>query len=146
MTTTYPRGCYCCIAKPDGTAAGPSGPCQLCPEPGHTCHVPAPLPITGTWCDEHYDLIAWSFDEDRRGGPEPEYFRVAAGAFTGYLELQRHMLQRYVSVSAGAGTRHSRGDGRVGYQLWITPLGIDDPRYHPSTRAEFDAAWDAASD
>lgn len=30
------------------------GKCQVCGEPGHTCHYPGSLPYTGSWCDKHF--------------------------------------------------------------------------------------------
>ena len=63
--------CYCSIRDKDpnyyakqGVPDGFCGFCSVCKKPGHTCHVPAPLPYTGTWCEEHYQLIYDAFSSN----------------------------------------------------------------------------------
>jgi hypothetical protein len=58
------RMCYC-----DGLDAefrrehhipnGFCGFCEVCGQPGHTRHHPAPVPYTGAWCDHCYRILVW---------------------------------------------------------------------------------------
>ena len=69
MQESESRGdCYCSIWDEDpqflreqGLPEGFCGFCDSCEKPGHVRHYPGPKPITGSWCDEHYDELASGF-------------------------------------------------------------------------------------
>ncbi len=60
------RGCYCGLWQTNpatlteqGVPPGFCGICERCGQPGHTRHFPGPVPVTGSWCDRCYGIVAW---------------------------------------------------------------------------------------
>ena len=61
------RGCYCGLWEKNpsyfqkkGIPEGFCGLCMKCGRPGHTRHHPGAVPFTGSWCDYHYKITAWT--------------------------------------------------------------------------------------
>lgn len=148
MATQYPRNCYCASGVQSSTP-GFCGTCEVCGVPGHLCHVPAPLPYTGSWCDEHYDAIAWAFDDQRP--KEQSTYCITKGRNLDLdedylLEVQRDMAIRIVRRSASVTTRYFHGEIGIGFSPWTSPLNSWGVVCQPLLMAEFDLAWSTASD
>lgn len=152
----YPRNCYCESYVQDRAAPlppGHCGRCEACGEPGHTSHVPAPLPYTGSWCDTHYDLVAWAFDKERPpDGPRPRraYRRIRIGKDPGkpdpsfFVEIERDMAFRVVLLNSDGLTRYEHGDITLGISVWTTPLESWEQESHPFDADHFEALWNEA--
>jgi hypothetical protein len=57
------RNCYCSLwdtnpgyLSDKGIPRGYCGVCERCDLPGHLRHAPAPVPSTGAWCDECFEI------------------------------------------------------------------------------------------
>lgn len=145
--TRIPRNCYCETYVQDRAAPLPPGfcgRCETCGEPGHTSHVPAPIPYTGSWCDDHHDLIAWAFDEERPPG-ERTFVRISsAPECTYYVEVERDMAFRVVLESPDGLSRFEHGDIRLGISVWISPIEAWEQSTQPMQASQFEDLWSRA--
>jgi hypothetical protein len=62
------RNCYCGFWDQESASdkehdypLGYCGICERCGVPGHTRHFPGPVPYTGSWCDQCYRVLKWTW-------------------------------------------------------------------------------------
>jgi len=64
--TSAIKFCYCDhlsaeFRQEHGIPDGFCGLCEICGQPGHTRHHPAPVAYTGAWCDHCYHILQWTW-------------------------------------------------------------------------------------
>lgn len=123
--------CYCSLRQKDpnyysnkGIPDGFCALCDICKKPGHTTHVPAGLPYTGGWCDEHYALIEAAFSPNFEEGKLKEYFQGLDNKKENsyYSEVIGGMLFRAVIRKNDKLIRYKHGSVKFGVEAWIVPV------------------------
>jgi len=125
------RKCYCSLREKDpnyyskqGIPDGFCALCSVCNKPGHACHVPAALPYTGGWCDEHYELIKSAFLPNFAQDKIKVYFQTVDNSKKNlcYLEVVGEMLFRAVLKKDDKLIRYKHGSLKFEIVAWITPV------------------------
>jgi len=150
--------CYCDIRQKDpdyykkqGIPDGYCGFCSICKKPGHTCHVPAGLPYTGTWCDEHYQLIYDAFSPGFETGKTKLYFHLSFLSSNNknidmYSEVIGDMPFRFIRQEDGKLLKYKHGSVKVDVSSWLIPFYAWTTPLDKIDEQQFNKLWDEASE
>lgn len=151
--------CYCSAREkvPDlytklGIPEGFCGLCDIYKRPGHSCHVPAPLPYTGSWCVEHYQLIKDAFAPNFEENKTKLYFKTSfispktSQPKIVFTEFVGEMPFRFIISEQNKLTRYKHGDIKAAIGDWLIPrLYWGDP-LEEITGDEFGNKWEISED
>lgn len=149
--------CFCSLRDKDpnyyskqGIPDGFCSLCNICKKPGHACHVPAPLPYTGGWCDEHFQLIKDAFSPNFTDNKIKLYFKSLASfpekskTKGAYYEFIGDMPFRFVIKEEDKFVRYKHGDVRVQVSSWLVPLYAWGDSLEEIKEIEFTKFWEDA--
>ena len=146
MTTTSRGSCYC----EDGETT--CGDCQICEKPGHTRHFPGPVPYTGSWCDEHYDMLAEEFSPSGSGAPTQCFKVSAAGGSEDtqciYVACHGDWAISLVVIGAASTERFDRDttfDRPEFWDIWFVPVSMWTGNLQPIFPEDFEAVYSATA-
>ena len=131
------KHCYC---KPGDEFCGK---CDICGKPGHTRHFPAPVALTGAWCDLHYHALANEFGSVLNDIPDTFYevIQEAEGAKV-YAACRGEWAVCFVVIDDGERQVQQRSetlDWPDMWGIWFTPVAFWNRELRTISQAEFES-------
>ena len=148
--------CYCSRLEDDATSfeengipKGYCGICDICGKQGHIRHFPGPLPYTGSWCDEHYDMMSEAYRHDVRNHPaiyykttwyddnelNETYFKVIGEAAVRFVEVDVEDIHGWEPDDFPA----------TGFEIWMTPVSKWVCDLEEISPEEFGTMWERST-
>lgn len=126
----------------------PDLPCSICGQPGKLRHYPGPVPVSSTYCDEHYALLQRGYDETidapYRYFTGPTERDDTDSDVTAFYEFHGEWCVRQVEQFDGNTYKSERDeDWATVCEIPLMEIDLNDPDYPLSeiTKADFERVW-----